>query len=63
MTDQENCAEISGQVPLAHDGGEEPEIEVDVEEATPARRCAANATFLTALVLNFRGQRPISRKN
>ena len=31
MTDQE----ISGQVLLADDGEEEPEIEVDAEEATP----------------------------
>ena len=35
MTDQEICAEISGQVLLADDGKEESEIEVDAEEATP----------------------------
>ena len=35
MTDQEVCAEITGQVRLADDGEEEPEIEVDAEEATP----------------------------
>ena len=37
MTDQEIYAEISGQVVLADDGEEEPEIEVDSENATPTR--------------------------
>ena len=40
MTDQEICAEIFGQVVLADDGEEEPEIEVDAEEATPTRQDA-----------------------
>ena len=40
MTDQEICAEISGQVLLADDSEEEPEIEVDAEEATPTRQDA-----------------------
>ena len=40
MTDQEICAELSGQVLLADDGEEEPEIEVDAEEATPTRQDA-----------------------
>ena len=40
MTDQEICAEISGQVLLADDGEEEPEIEVDAEEVTPTRQHA-----------------------
>ena len=40
MTDQEICAEISGQVLLADDGEKEPEIEVDAEEATPTRHDA-----------------------
>ena len=40
MTDQEICAEISGQVLPVDDGEEEPEIEVDAEEATPTRQDA-----------------------
>ena len=40
MTDPEICAEISGQVLIADDGEEEPEIEVDAEEATPTRQDA-----------------------
>ena len=38
MTDQEICAEISGQILLADDGEEEPEV--DAEEATPTRQDA-----------------------
>ena len=40
MTDQDICAEISGQVLLADDSEEVPEIEVDAEEATPTRQDA-----------------------
>ena len=40
MTDQEICAEISGQVLLADDGEEEPKIEIDADEATPTRQDA-----------------------
>ena len=64
MTDHEICAERSGQVLLADDGEDEPEIKVDAEEANShTTGCAENATFPTALVLNFRGQRPSSGKN
>ena len=38
MTDPEICAELSGQVLLADDGEEEPEIEVDAEKITPTRQ-------------------------
>ena len=40
MTDQEICAEISGQVLLADDGEEESKIEVDAEETNPTRQDA-----------------------
>ena len=40
VTDHEICAEICGQVLLADDGEEEPEIEVDAEEAAPTRQDA-----------------------
>ena len=38
MTDEEICAEISGQVLLTDDGEEQPEIEVDAEETTSTRQ-------------------------
>ena len=40
MTDQEICAERSGQVLLADDGEEEPEIEIDAEKAIPTQQDA-----------------------
>ena len=49
MTDQEICAEISGQVPLADDVEEEPQVEVDAEEGTHTRKDAQKT--LTSLRL------------
>ena len=40
MTNEDICAEISGQVLLADDGEKEPKNEVDAEKATPTRQVA-----------------------
>ena len=64
MTDQEICAKISGQVLLADDGEEEPEIEVDAEEATPTRQDALKMLHsLRLLCSTFEDKDQVLEKN
>ena len=64
ITDQEICTEKFGQVLLADDGEEEPEIGVDAGEATPARQDALKMLHsLRLLCSTFEDKDQVLEKN